>query len=122
MKTPKPRRILDAVQAFAFEAHENLRVALLAVLVLHWLLFFAGHAHLAIGHFFPWISQARLAAPIQELKGIGRLGLAYPEAQNALASAVQGLGLVIRKSTCVERYGALSRHRCERLMSRWRTQ
>jgi len=95
MKASKPRRTLDAVQAFAFEAHENLGVALLAVLVLHWLLFFAGHAHLAIGHFFPWFAQTRLAALIQELKGIGRLGLADPEAQNAFASAVQRLGLVI---------------------------
>uniref|UniRef100_E6QVM4 Cytochrome b561 bacterial/Ni-hydrogenase domain-containing protein n=1 Tax=mine drainage metagenome TaxID=410659 RepID=E6QVM4_9ZZZZ len=48
-----------------------------------------------IGPVFPWFSRIRLAALIHELKEMGRLRLANPEAQNGLASAVQGLGLVI---------------------------
>lgn len=95
MEVPKPGRTLDAFQAFAFEAHENLGVALLAVLMLHWLFFFMGHAHRGMGNFFPWFSRERLAGLAAEVKDMLRLRVSDPEAQSALAGAIQGLGLAV---------------------------
>jgi len=95
MRQPRPGRIREAYEALAFTAHEYLGLALLAVLLAHWLLHLAGHAPKGLAHFFPWFSRERIARVAAEVKDVVRLKIGEPEAQDALAGAIQGLGLVI---------------------------
>lgn len=96
MKVPKPGRSTEALGGFLFNTHANIGAALFVILAIHGLLFVGGHARLGIGHFFPWLSRARLDALIQEIKQVATtLRLPDPKDQNALASAFEGLGIVL---------------------------
>lgn len=96
MVDPRPGRLPNAW----FEVHETLGVALLAVLVAHWLWSVA--RTLATGQpmmLFPWLSAARrrdLAADIRSTaQSIARLRLPEDEGPRPLPAAIQGGGLLI---------------------------
>jgi len=95
MRQPRPGRVREAYEALAFTAHEYLGLAVLAALVLHWLLQLAGQAPKGLAHLFPWFSRERIARVVAEAKDVLRLKIGEPDAQDALAGAIQGLGLVV---------------------------
>ena len=95
MKTPKPGRVLNALQSFGFEAHRMVGITVLVVLFLHWLVFATGHAYKGIGHFFPWSSKARRDAVLNEIFELLRFKLADPAQKDSLSGAVEGLGLAV---------------------------
>lgn len=78
-----------------FEAHESIGMALLALLVLHWLWSLSGHVEGGFGHLFPWFSGKRMSKVIAEAKDILRLKVPDPETSNEFAGAVHGLGLLV---------------------------
>jgi len=95
MRTPRPGRVLTPLQAFGYDAHAWVGMAVSAVLVVHWIVFAAGHAHKGIGHFFPWLSRARLDAVVSEAREFLRLKVGDPEQNDSLAGAFEGLGLLV---------------------------
>jgi len=95
MAQPRPGKIRSAFELLTFSIHEKLGMFLLAVLLLHWLAWVFGKAHHEMGHFFPWLSPERRRLVYAEIAELARFRLADPEARNALAGAVQGLGIVI---------------------------
>jgi cytochrome b561 len=78
-----------------FEAHRYIGMALLAVLILHWLWSVSGHVKGGFGHLFPWFSGERMAKVAAETREILRFKLLDPDADNELAGAVHGLGLLV---------------------------
>ena len=92
---PEAGEMRSAVEAIGFEVHELAGMAVLAVLAVHWLAFAVGNAYKGIGYFFPWFSPTRLRGLGAELRQFARLELGEPGAQDAVAGAVQGFGLVI---------------------------
>jgi cytochrome b561 len=84
-----------------FEAHENIGMALLVLIILHWLWSLSGHVNGGFGHLFPWFSKQRMCGVINEAKEISKLKIAEPETSNALAGAVHGLGLLAATAMAV---------------------
>ena len=95
MRQPRPGRVRSAYEALTFAVHEYVGLAVLAVLIAHWVLCVLGHAPRGLAHFFPWFSRERRARLAAEVGDLLRLRLAEPERQDAAAGALQGLGLVI---------------------------
>src|SRR5579871_3281416 len=95
MEQPRPGRVFSTLQSTSFTAHEYIGVALLAVLVVHWALTALGRVTEGLGHFLPWFTPARRQRLAAELRELLRLRIDDPERQNALAGAIQGLGLLI---------------------------
>lgn len=95
MRQPRPGRVRAASEALAFATHEYVGLALIVILVIHWLLHLAGHVPKGPAHFFPWFSRERRGRLLVEAKELLRMRLGQPEAQDAIAGAIQGLGLVI---------------------------
>jgi len=95
MRQPRPGRMRSAFEALTFGIHEYVGLALIVVLIVHWLLHVAGHAPKGLAHFFPWFSRERRGRLAIEARQLLRLKLAQPEAQDAIAGAIQGLGLVV---------------------------
>lgn len=77
-----------------FEAHEYIGMALLALLVLHWLWSLSGHIEGGFGQLFPWFSKERMVKVTAEAKEALKFKVSDPEVSNALAGAVHGLGLL----------------------------
>ena len=77
-----------------FEVHENIGMALLGLLVLHWLWSLSGHVEGGIGHLFPWFSKERMGKVLADVGEALKFKLPDPETSNALAGAVHGLGLL----------------------------
>jgi cytochrome b561 len=95
MRQPRPGRVRDVFETLSFAAHQYLGLALLAILVVHWLLHLAGHAPKGFTHFFPWFSRERRRRLTAEARDLLRFRIAAPQTQDAVAGAIQGLGLVI---------------------------
>ena len=76
-----------------FHAHEYIGMALLVLLILHWLWSMSGHVHEGFAHLFPWFSKARMSQVVSDLKELIKLRLTDPEVSNSLAGAIHGLGL-----------------------------
>ncbi len=95
MRQPRPGRTRTAFEALTFAVHEYVGLALAVVLVAHWALQVAGHAPKGLAHFFPWFSRERLACLKAEAGDLLRLQIGDPATQDALAGALQGLGLVV---------------------------
>jgi len=95
MKTPRPGRALTPLQAFGYDAHAWIGMAVFVVLVLHWIVFVTGHAHKGMGHFFPWFSRARLNAVLNDARDLLRLKVNDPEQNDSAAGAIEGLGLLV---------------------------
>jgi len=95
MRQPRPGRLRTAFEALTFAVHEYVGLALILVLVAHWLLHLARRAPKGLGHFFPWVSRERMGRLRVEATDLMRLQLGEPDAQDAIAGAIQGLGLVI---------------------------
>lgn len=95
MRTPRPGRVLTPLQSFNYEAHRLVGMAVLAVLIVHWMVFMAGHAHKGIGHFYPWFSRARMKEVVDEVRELLTFRIADPERNDSLSGAIEGLGLLI---------------------------
>lgn len=95
MRPPHPGRVHTAFENLTYDAHRYVGVAVLAIVVLHWLLFISGNAHKGWGHFFPWFSRERRTAVFDDIKGLLRLRIENPEQQDSLAGGIQGLGLLV---------------------------
>lgn len=94
MAQPRPGKIRSAFELLTFGLHEKLGMILLAVLLLHWITWLLGKAHQGIGHFFPWSSPERRRLIYGEISDLLRFRLPNPATRNALAGAVQGVGIV----------------------------
>jgi len=95
MRMPRPGRVVSPLQAYSYEVHRILGMAVLVVLVLHWGVFAAGRAYKGIAHFFPWFSRARMQVVWAELRDILRLEIGDPEHTDDFAGAIEGIGLVV---------------------------
>jgi cytochrome b561 len=95
MEQPRPGRTFTAVQSLTFSVHEWVGLALLAVLVAHGCMVVLGQAAKGPGHFYPWFSGQRLRGLGAEARQLARLQIGDPETQDALAGAVQGIGLLM---------------------------
>jgi len=95
LRTPRPGRALTPLQSFGYQAHEMIGMAVLVVLILHWLVFATSHAHKGIGHFFPWFSRASRDAVLGEVRELLTLKLGDPEQNDSLSGAIEGLGLLV---------------------------
>lgn len=95
MVHPRP----DKAGNFLYEVHEKLGVALLIVLVIHWLWSFVRGGPVPLGELFPWFSSANRSVLWQDIKRYMRAILTFrlPPANepSPLAGAIQGLGLLI---------------------------
>ncbi|MBF0263059.1 MAG: DUF1924 domain-containing protein [Magnetococcales bacterium] len=91
---PKPGRAGDLFYAF----HETWGVALLGLLVIHWIWRMVRSEPAPLARFFPWLSPARLGELWADGKNLMRQvrqgGLPHETTPGALACAVQGLGLL----------------------------
>jgi len=94
MVHPKPGREANVF----FEIHEILGVALLGVLVAHWVWSLVRQGVAPIGHLFPWFSGKRLGAlkadAVNHVKHLTKMSLPETDTPSPLAGAVQGLGLL----------------------------
>ena len=95
MRQPRAGRSRTAFETLTFTTHEYAGLAIVAILVLHWILNVAARADRSPAHFFPWFSRERLGRLKAEVRDLMRMKLAEPEGQDAIAGAIQGLGLVI---------------------------
>jgi cytochrome b561 len=95
MRTPRPGRVVTPLQAFGYDTHAWVGMAVFVVLVLHWIVFVAGHARKGIGHFYPWFSRARLDAVVSDARELLRLRVEDPDKADSLAGAIEGLGLLV---------------------------
>ena len=95
MKVPRPDRSLTLLQSFGYEAHKLVGIAVLSVLLLHWLMFASGHAYKGIAHFFPWASKSRRVAVLGEMLELLRFRVADPAQKDCLPGAIEGLGLAV---------------------------
>lgn len=94
--TESPRA--GAPGSAAFQLHETVGLASLAVLAAFWVWTLVRRREAGIGALVPWFSAARRRAVIADLgvhlKSIARFTLPRSEAGTPLASAVHGLGLL----------------------------
>lgn len=95
MRVPRPGRTVSALEAWSFTAHEVVGLALLAVLVAHWLVLLAGRARKGPGELFPWFSHEKRQQLVADMTALVRLARPQPGRYEQLAGAVQGAGLVI---------------------------
>ncbi len=95
MASPHPGRERSLVGTWGYELHEYVGLTALALIVLHWLLFFSGNAYKGLGHFFPWFSAPRRQSLWQEVRTLARFRVGNPATQDQLAGALQGLGMLV---------------------------
>lgn len=83
---------------FAYELHETVGLASLALLFLFWCWTLFRNRETEFGKLFPWLSSARLNGLMEDaesyLKGIRALRERSSTSGSALASAIHGLGLI----------------------------
>lgn len=91
----KDKVMVSGLPLELFEAHEKVGMALLVILVLHWLWSLSGHVQGGIGHLFPWFSRERMADVISEARDALKFNFPDPATSTALAGAVHGLGLLV---------------------------
>ena len=95
MEIPSTKHKVEALPLALFGAHEYIGLALLILLLLHWLWSLPGHVQGGIAHLFPWFSRERINKVLAQTRGMLKFQLPDPEGNNALAGAVHGLGLLI---------------------------
>ncbi|MBF0444241.1 MAG: cytochrome b/b6 domain-containing protein [Magnetococcales bacterium] len=93
MTHPKPGRLGDKF----YEIHEYLGLALLGILILHWLWAIIRKGNVPFTQLFPWLTPSRYR-PIWEdgqryASHMIRLRLPQSDLPSPLANAIQGLGL-----------------------------
>lgn len=96
MEPPRPN---GSDGNFAFELHETVGLASLALLFLFWCWTLFRNRETEFGKLFPWLSSVRLNGVMEDtesyLKGIRALRVPTSSSGSALASAIHGLGLII---------------------------
>ena len=90
----KDGELVSGLPLQLYEIHEKIGLALVLLLVLHWLWSLSGHVHGGVGHLFPWFSKERLEKVRNEIRNLLNYKLSNPETSNELAGAVHGLGLL----------------------------
>ena len=90
---PKPGRLGDVF----YEIHEYLGLALLGILILHWLWAVLRQGTVPFTQLFPWLTPSRYRPLWKDMQQytshITRLRLPESESPSPLANAIQGLGL-----------------------------
>jgi len=93
MTHPKPGRLGDTF----YEIHEYLGLALLAVLILHWLWAAMRNGSVPLTQLFPWLTPSRYSPLWKDVQHysshMARLHLPKSASPSPLANAIQGLGL-----------------------------
>lgn len=93
MEEPHGEHARSALESGAFEVHEWVGMAALAIVLLHWLWSLLSHGGAGLGHLFPWGAGGR-ARVLAELRAILRGQLPEGGPQGGLAGLVHGLGLL----------------------------
>lgn len=94
MEHPEHGRPAGGLPGFAFEVHENLGMAVLLVLLLHWLWQLTGHTARGLDHLFPWFSRERRAELVADLRRTVSAGFRDLPDASPLADSVHGLGIL----------------------------
>ena len=91
---PPDEENISALASAAFEGHEVIGMAALAIVLAHWLWTLFNYADGGLGHLFPWFGEAR-AEVVREAKAL--LGGALPKGgvRGGLPGFIHGLGLLI---------------------------
>ena len=97
----KDEELVTGLPLQLFMAHEYIGMALLALILLHWLWSLSGHVHGGFGHLFPWFSGERMKKVIAEARDAMSLKLPDPNVSNELAGAIHGLGLIVATALAV---------------------
>lgn len=99
MRVPGPGRSASGAEAAAFTAHEYVGLATMVIVVVFWLWMIGRRKGTSLGLLFPWFSRRRLGDLLEDIhlhvRSAARLALPDPERSVALASAIQGVGLVL---------------------------
>lgn len=99
MQVPRPNRPATPLGASAFDLHELVGLAAMAIVLAFWAWLSLRRLGTEPGRLFPWFSGPRLrelGADIRlHLEAARRLTLPDPEASGALAGAFHGLGLLV---------------------------
>jgi cytochrome b561 len=90
----KDEILAQGIPLLMFNAHANIGMAVLVLLVLHWLWSITGHVQDGFGHLFPWFSKQRISDVMAETGEAFKLKLPDPATNSSLAGAVHGLGLL----------------------------
>lgn len=102
MEPPEPDKPATAgIAAATFEVHENVGMAVLAILVLHWLWQLTGHTLHGLGHLFPWFSASGRAAVMADAKRLAASRLRDVPEVSPLAGAVHGLGILVATAMAI---------------------
>lgn len=93
MEPPGHHGVRTALESGAFEVHEWVGLAALAIVLAHWGWSLSGHAAAGLGHLFPWgpTGRARIRMEFAQLL---RLELPAGGPDGGLAGLVHGLGLL----------------------------
>jgi len=96
MEPPEPDKpAITGIAAATFEVHENVGMAVLAILVLHWLWQLTGHTAHGLAHLFPWFSASARTAVVTDAKRLVASRLRDVPEMSPLAGAVHGLGILL---------------------------
>ena len=93
MTHPKPGRLGDTF----YEIHEYLGLALLGILILHWLWAAIRKGNVPFTQLFPWLTPSKYRPLWEDMQRytnhMTRLSLPESDSPSSLAKAIQGLGL-----------------------------
>lgn len=81
------------VGKFAFEIHEIVGLAALAIILTHWAWSIFGHADGGLKHLFPWFGKARLGV-VSDIKALLKGELPGAGNRGGLPGLIHGLGLL----------------------------
>lgn len=99
MREPRPGRPITDLEATAFGVHQYVGLAATGVVALFWAWLGLRRFGTSPGRLFPWFSAERRrelwADIVHYADAARRLTLPAPEGDEALASAIHGLGLLI---------------------------
>lgn len=94
MEHPSHGKPVGGLPGAAFDVHENLGMAMLTLLVLHWVWQLSGHTRQGLGHLFPWLSTSRRADLWADLKRLAASRFKDIPEVSPLAGAIHGLGIL----------------------------
>jgi len=99
MDVPAPGRTLGEAGYRLFLVHRWSGIAVVILVILHWLWTLSGHVAGGWGHLFPWFSKPRLRNLMSDIKDVPKwLQGGFPSQQEEtipLAGAIHGLGLLV---------------------------
>ena len=94
MEPPMPDKTVSGFARVAFDAHANLGIFTLAILIVHWIWQLSGHTPRGLSQLFPWFSADRPAAVLAEIKQLFASRFRDIPLESPLAGSVHGLGIL----------------------------